>query len=64
VRCRAKLVKPHDVTALTAHLVMPQGQPGDAFLHEIAHELEHRFRIGHATVQVETGAEEHCTDCA
>jgi cobalt-zinc-cadmium efflux system protein len=51
-------------TALTAHLVMPQGQPGDAFLHEIAHELEHRFRIGHATVQVETGAEEHCTDCA
>jgi cobalt-zinc-cadmium efflux system protein len=51
-------------TALTAHLVMPQGQPGDAFLHDIAHELEHRFRIGHATVQVETGAEEHCTDCA
>jgi cobalt-zinc-cadmium efflux system protein len=51
-------------TALTAHLVMPGGQPGDAFLHEIAHELEHRFRIGHATVQVETGADEHCTDCA
>jgi len=50
-------------TALTAHLVMPGGQPGDAFLHEIAHELEHRFRIGHATVQVETGADEHCTDC-
>ena len=51
-------------TALTAHLVMPGGQPGDAFLHDIAHELEHHFRIGHATVQVETGAEEHCTDCA
>lgn len=51
-------------TALTAHLVMPGGQPGDAFLHDIAHELEHRFRIGHATVQVETGADEHCTDCA
>jgi cobalt-zinc-cadmium efflux system protein len=50
-------------TALTAHLVMPRGQPGDAFLHEIAHELEHRFRIGHATVQVETGADEHCADC-
>src|SRR5688572_3750617 len=45
-------------TALTAHLVMPQGHPHDAFLHEIAHELEHRFHIGHATVQVETG-----TDC-
>jgi len=50
-------------TALTAHLVMPQGQPGDAFLHEIAHELEHAFHIGHATVQVETGADEHCADC-
>jgi len=50
-------------TALTAHLVMPEGQPGDAFLHEIAHELEHRFRIGHTTVQVETGADEHCRDC-
>jgi cobalt-zinc-cadmium efflux system protein len=47
-------------TALTAHLVMPGGQPGDAFLHEIAHELEHRFRIGHATMQVETGAEHDC----
>src|SRR5687767_13955535 len=47
-------------TALTAHLVMPGGQPGDAFLHEVAHELEHRFRIGHATVQVETGAEDDC----
>jgi cobalt-zinc-cadmium efflux system protein len=49
-------------TALTAHLVMPQGQPGDAFLHDIAHELDHRFGIGHATVQVETGAGE-CADC-
>jgi cobalt-zinc-cadmium efflux system protein len=51
-------------TALTAHLVMPEGQPSDAFLHEIAHELEHRFHIGHATIQVETGADEHCADCA
>jgi cobalt-zinc-cadmium efflux system protein len=47
-------------TALTAHLVMPDGPPGDAFLHELAHELEHRFHIGHATVQVETGAEDDC----
>jgi cobalt-zinc-cadmium efflux system protein len=38
-------------TALTAHLVMPRGYPGDAILHEVAHELEHRFRIGHRTVQ-------------
>jgi cobalt-zinc-cadmium efflux system protein len=46
-------------TAMTAHLVMPGGYPGDAFLHELAHELEHDFGIGHVTVQVETreGAE-------
>lgn len=47
-------------TALTAHLVMPGGQPGDSFLHEVAHVLEHDFHIGHATVQVETGE----ADCA
>jgi len=47
-------------TALTAHLVMPGGYPGGAFLREIAHELDHAFRIGHATVQVETGAEDDC----
>lgn len=40
-------------TALTAHFVMPGGHPGDAFLRELAHELEHAFGIGHATVQVE-----------
>ena len=42
--------------ALTAHLVMPGGHPGDAALHDVAHMLEHRFGIGHATLQVETGA--------
>ena len=46
-------------TALTAHLVMPGGHPGDAFLHEVAHELEHRFRIGHATVQIESERDCH-----
>ena len=46
-------------TALTAHLVMPGGHPGDPFLHELSHELEHHFGIGHATVQIESGA-----DCA
>lgn len=43
--------------AFTAHLVMPGGWPGDAFLKELAKELEARFGIHHATVQVETGAE-------
>lgn len=41
-------------TALTAHLVMPGGHPGDSFLHQLAQELDHAFGIGHATVQVET----------
>jgi len=41
-------------TALTAHLVMPAGHPGDKFLDHLAHELEDDFGIGHATVQVET----------
>lgn len=42
-------------TALTAHLVMPEGSPGDAFLDTTAHELEHRFGIAHATLQIERG---------
>jgi cobalt-zinc-cadmium efflux system protein len=44
-------------TALTAHLEVPQGHPGDHFLQALAHELEHRFGIGHTTIQVETGAQ-------
>jgi cobalt-zinc-cadmium efflux system protein len=42
-------------TALTCHLVMPKGHPGDAFLQAAAHELQHRFRISHATLQIEHG---------
>jgi cobalt-zinc-cadmium efflux system protein len=51
-------------TALTVHLVVPSGHPGDAFLHDLAHELEHSFGIEHATVQIETGVDEHCADCS
>jgi cobalt-zinc-cadmium efflux system protein len=51
-------------TALTVHLVMPGGHPGDEFLHALAHELEHRFSIEHATVQVETGTNAGCADCS
>lgn len=40
-------------TALTAHLLMPTGHPGDPFLAEAAHELDHDFGIGHATLQIE-----------
>jgi len=48
-------------TALTVHLVMPGGHPGDRFIMEAAHRLDHQFRIGHATFQVETDPN---TDCA
>ena len=43
-------------TALTAHLVMPGGHPGDQMLREAADELKHHYRIGHVTLQVETEA--------
>jgi cobalt-zinc-cadmium efflux system protein len=46
--------------AITAHIVMPGGYPGDGFLHDLAHELEHRFGIGHPTIQVETLSDEGC----
>jgi cobalt-zinc-cadmium efflux system protein len=38
--------------ALTAHLVMPDGAPGDEFLRSAALQLEARFRIAHSTLQV------------
>ncbi|HVC57785.1 MAG TPA: cation diffusion facilitator family transporter [Stellaceae bacterium] len=40
-------------TALTCHLVMPGGHPGDAALTRFAHELDERFAIHHATLQIE-----------
>ena len=40
-------------TALTCHLVMPDGHPGDAMLGAIAERLHHRFGIHHATIQIE-----------
>lgn len=47
-------------TALTAHLVMPGGLPGDGFLHGLAQELEHEFGIGHPTIQIETAEGPEC----
>ncbi|MDX1376637.1 MAG: cation diffusion facilitator family transporter [Burkholderiales bacterium] len=46
-------------SALSAHLVMPEGHPGDHFLAETAHELAQRFGIGHATLQIEHGDPAH-----
>jgi cobalt-zinc-cadmium efflux system protein len=41
--------------ALTAHLVMPDGFPGDAFLEDCAHRVAHHFGITHSTFQIEVG---------
>lgn len=40
-------------TALTIHLVMPAGLPGDEFYKEIQEDLFHKFNIAHPTVQIE-----------
>ena len=41
--------------ALTAHLVMPEGDGDDAFLARLANELHEQFRVEHVTLQVERG---------
>ncbi len=40
-------------TALTCHLVMKDGHPGDAFLEKTARGLHAQFGIEHATLQIE-----------
>jgi cobalt-zinc-cadmium efflux system protein len=47
-------------TALTAHLVMPGGHPGDAFLASTQQQLAHDFAIGHATLQIELSEDADC----
>lgn len=46
--------------ALTAHLQMPGGHPGDAFLHDVQHRLEHDHGIHHMTLQIEIGDSDPC----
>ena len=41
--------------AMTAHLVMPDGHPGDDFFADVVEHIEHQFEIGHVTIQIETG---------
>lgn len=41
-------------TALTCHLVMPKGHPGDGFLLKTVTGLKERFDIHHTTIQVES----------
>ena len=46
-------------TALTAHLVRPDAAVDDALLARVGNELEKRFGIQHATLQVESGDPAH-----
>ncbi|WP_137127330.1 cation diffusion facilitator family transporter [Roseomonas sp. HF4] len=50
-------IRAHSTTVneVTAHLVMPAGHPGDAFLAAVSADLRARFGIARATVQVELG---------
>lgn len=44
-------------TALTAHLVMPDGEQDDKFLGKICRTLDNQFGIEHSTIQVEKSAQ-------
>ena len=46
-------------TALTAHLVMPAGYPGDAEIDAIVARLKSDFAIAHCTLQIEQGTTVH-----
>lgn len=47
-------------TALTCHLVMPAGHPGDDFTVRVAQDLAGRFHIEHATLQIEVSEDTEC----
>jgi cobalt-zinc-cadmium efflux system protein len=47
-------------TALTCHLVMPDGHPGDLFTSRIAENLHAQFNIEHSTLQIEISEEADC----
>jgi cobalt-zinc-cadmium efflux system protein len=46
--------------ALTCHLVMPSGHPGDEFVHHLAEELAEIFKINHPTMQIEIDQDTAC----
>jgi cobalt-zinc-cadmium efflux system protein len=47
-------------TALTVHLLVPDGYPGDQFSVDIAARLKELFEIDHATIQIETDPNVNC----
>lgn len=42
-------------TALTAHVIIPQGRPGNVFLIQTCKKLHDHFGIEHTTLQIEVG---------
>ncbi len=48
-----------EAVALTAHVVCPNGHPGDAWLAQLCDELHEKFAIDHTTIQVEVGPDVH-----
>lgn len=48
-------------TALTAHLLIPGGYPGDGYTVALAAELKERFGVDHVTVQIETDPSTPCS---
>ena len=48
-----------EAVALTAHVVCPDGHPGDDWLAGKCKELHEKFAIDHATIQVEVGHHVH-----
>lgn len=46
--------------ALSVHLLMPEGHPGDLFIKNITEKLEHSYKITHVTIQIEMGDRGEC----
>ena len=46
-------------SALTVHLVMPAGYPGDEFMDGVERSLREKHGIGHCVLQMEQGTTEH-----
>ena len=46
-------------SALTVHLVMPAGYPGDGVVDGITQALKQRFSVHHSTLQIEQGTTQH-----
>jgi len=46
-------------SALTVHLVMPEGYPGDTYMDTVMKDLNDKYKIQHCTLQIEQGNTGH-----